>query len=72
VILEDHGAGETLMTIQHEQLPPEQVDSHQRGWGAVAVQLAGVLRGRGTHPAQLGDVLRGRGTHPARSDPQGP
>jgi uncharacterized protein YndB with AHSA1/START domain len=47
VILEDHGTGETLMTIEHEQLPPEQVDNHQRGWGTVAVQLGEALLARG-------------------------
>jgi len=46
VILEDHGADQTLMTIEHEQLPPEQVDPHQRGWGAIAAQLGGALGGR--------------------------
>ena len=47
VTLEDHGADETMMTIEHEQLPPEQVDSHQRGWGTIAVQLGEVLSARG-------------------------
>jgi len=46
VILEGHGADETLMTIEHEQLPPGQADPHQRGWEAIAVQLAGALSGR--------------------------
>jgi len=50
VLLEDHGAGQTLMTIEHQQLPPEQVDSHQRGWGAIAGQLAGALSGRAGGP----------------------
>jgi len=31
------------MTIEHEQLPPEQVDDHQRGWAAIAVQLGEAL-----------------------------
>jgi uncharacterized protein YndB with AHSA1/START domain len=39
VSLQPHGAEQTLMTIEHEQLPPEQVDRHQRGWDAIAVQL---------------------------------
>jgi uncharacterized protein YndB with AHSA1/START domain len=47
VILEDHGADETLMTIEHEQLPPEEVDNHQRGWGAITVQLGEALGTRG-------------------------
>ena len=45
VTLEDHGADETMMIIEHEQLPPEEVDSHQHGWGTIAVQFGGVLRG---------------------------
>jgi uncharacterized protein YndB with AHSA1/START domain len=44
VTLEDHGAGETMMTIEHEQLPPEEVDGHRHGWGTIAVQLGGVIR----------------------------
>ncbi len=47
VTLEDYGTGETLMTIEHEQLPPAEVDGHQRGWGAIAAQLDEALRGRG-------------------------
>jgi uncharacterized protein YndB with AHSA1/START domain len=47
VILEDHGADETLMTIEHEQLPADEVDNHQRGWGAITVQLAEALGARG-------------------------
>jgi len=47
VILEDHGPGETLMTIEHEQLPPGQADPHQRGWAAIAVQLGEALRACG-------------------------
>jgi uncharacterized protein YndB with AHSA1/START domain len=47
VSLEDHGADQTLMTIEHAQLPPEQADPHQRGWGAIAAQLAGALHARG-------------------------
>jgi uncharacterized protein YndB with AHSA1/START domain len=46
VTLEDHGADETMMTIEHEQLPPEEVGSHRRGWGTIAVQLGEAIRGR--------------------------
>ena len=46
VILEDHGADQTLMTIEHEQLPPEEVSPHQRGWEAIAAQLGEAVRGR--------------------------
>jgi hypothetical protein len=35
-----------MMTIEHEQLPPEQVSSHRRGWGAIVVQLGEALRER--------------------------
>jgi len=47
VTLEARGADETMMTIEHEQLPPEEVDSHQHGWGTIAVQLGGAIRRRG-------------------------
>lgn len=46
VILEAHGPGQTLMTIEHEQLPPGQAGRHERGWDAIAVQLGETLRGR--------------------------
>jgi uncharacterized protein YndB with AHSA1/START domain len=45
VTLEARGADETMMTIEHEQLPPEEMDTHQHGWGTIAVQLGGALRG---------------------------
>jgi uncharacterized protein YndB with AHSA1/START domain len=48
VTLEEHGTDETLMTIEHEQLPPEQTDSHRRGWGVIAVQLGDAIRKRGS------------------------
>jgi uncharacterized protein YndB with AHSA1/START domain len=44
VTLENHGTAQTMMTIEHEQLPPDQVDSHQRGWEAISVQLEEALR----------------------------
>ncbi len=47
VTLEDHGADETMMTIEHEQLPPAEADSHRRGWDRIAVQLGGALAERG-------------------------
>jgi len=46
VTLEARGADETMMTIEHEQLPPEEVDSHQHGWGTIAVQLGKTIRER--------------------------
>jgi uncharacterized protein YndB with AHSA1/START domain len=45
VILEDHGGDETMMTIEHEQLPLEEVDSHQHGWGTIAGQFGDAIRG---------------------------
>jgi uncharacterized protein YndB with AHSA1/START domain len=45
ITLENHGVSETMMTIEHEQLPPEEVDSHQRGWGTIALQLGEALCG---------------------------
>jgi uncharacterized protein YndB with AHSA1/START domain len=46
VTLEARGADETMMTIEHEQLPPEEMDTHQNGWGTIAVQLGGTIRER--------------------------
>ena len=46
VTLDARGADETMMTIEHEQLPPEEVDSHQHGWGTIAVQLGKTIRER--------------------------
>jgi len=43
VTLERHGADETMMTIEHEQLPPPEADSHRRGWSRIAVQLGGAI-----------------------------
>ena len=34
------------MTIEHEQLPPGEVDNRQRGWGAITVQLGEALGAR--------------------------
>jgi uncharacterized protein YndB with AHSA1/START domain len=45
ITLENHGVSETMMTIEHEQLPPEEVDSHQHGWGTIALQLGEALCG---------------------------
>jgi uncharacterized protein YndB with AHSA1/START domain len=58
VLLEDHGPDQTLMTIEHEQLPPEQVDGHERGWDAVAGQLGEALGARGCCPAARGHAPR--------------
>ena len=47
VTLEERDGDETMMTIEHEQLPPEQVSGHRRGWGAIAVQLGDAIGERG-------------------------
>ena len=44
VTFEPHGDDETLMTIDHAKLPPEEVDGHQTGWGQIAELLAQKLR----------------------------
>jgi uncharacterized protein YndB with AHSA1/START domain len=46
VTLDQHGAGETMMTIEHELLPPEQADDHARGWTAIAAQFDEALAAR--------------------------
>jgi len=43
VLLEPHEGGQTLMTIRHTQLPPGLADQHERGWEAIAGQLAAEL-----------------------------
>ena len=43
VLLEPHDGGQTLMTIEHTLLPPGLAGQHQRGWAAIADQLAGEL-----------------------------
>ena len=43
VFLEPRDNKQTLMTIQHTLLPPGLVGQHQRGWVAIAHQLAGEL-----------------------------
>jgi uncharacterized protein YndB with AHSA1/START domain len=44
VALEPHGTDETLMTIEHVQLPPDVVDRHEHGWALIAEQLAHLQR----------------------------
>ena len=43
VRLEPHGPAETLMTITHLRLPPGLAGQHERGWAAIAGQLAARL-----------------------------
>ena len=40
VTLDGHGDRQTLMTITHVLLPPDQVADHEGGWGTIAVQLS--------------------------------
>ena len=40
VLLEPRENAQTLMTIEHTLLPPGLVDQHERGWAAIAQQLA--------------------------------
>jgi hypothetical protein len=44
VTFEPHGDGETLMTIEHAQLPSEWRGDHEQGWGTIAGQLANKLQ----------------------------
>lgn len=39
VTFEPHGDGQTLMTIEHAQLPVGTRDDHDRGWTLIAEQL---------------------------------
>jgi uncharacterized protein YndB with AHSA1/START domain len=43
VLLEPREGNQTLMTIRHELLPPGLAGQHERGWAAIAGQLAGKL-----------------------------
>jgi uncharacterized protein YndB with AHSA1/START domain len=43
VLLEPRENAQTLMTIEHTLLPPGLVDQHERGWAAIAQQLAAAL-----------------------------
>jgi uncharacterized protein YndB with AHSA1/START domain len=45
VTLEPHGAADTLMTIEHELLPPEEAGRFRLGWEQIAAQLLAVLAG---------------------------
>jgi len=46
VTFEQHGVGETLMTIVHSQLPSTVVDDYLGGWVRVQDKLADVLTAR--------------------------
>jgi uncharacterized protein YndB with AHSA1/START domain len=43
VTFEPHGERDTLMTIDHAELPPGWRDDHEQGWGTIASQLAARL-----------------------------
>jgi uncharacterized protein YndB with AHSA1/START domain len=44
VTLIPHGDNQTLMTISHSALTPDQVDQHLQGWRLIAAQLEAALR----------------------------
>jgi uncharacterized protein YndB with AHSA1/START domain len=46
VLLEPREEGQTLMTIRHTLLPPGLAAQHERGWAAIAGQLAAELARR--------------------------
>jgi hypothetical protein len=46
VTLEGHGPDETMMTIEHEQLPAGERDDHRDGWTAISAQLGKALVAR--------------------------
>ena len=46
VTFEPSGADDTLMSIEHSLLPPEEFDNFHNGWIVTAEQLATVLTGR--------------------------
>lgn len=50
VTLEPHDGMDTLMTIHHALLPPDQVSNHEYGWTVVAGELDDVLRRRTEGP----------------------
>ena len=47
VTLEPHGEDQTLMTIDHAQLPPAWSPDHERGWSRIAEQLDWKIQARG-------------------------
>src|SRR5215472_3122004 len=55
VLLEPREDGQTLMTIRHTLLPPGLAGQHERGWEAIARQLAARLSAA---PPALGAALR--------------
>jgi len=62
VLLEPREDGQTLMTIRHTLLPPGLADQHERGWEAIAGQLAAKLS---TAPPKLGQPRAAPGVRPA-------
>ena len=46
VVFEPSGDAQTLMSIEHSLLPPEEFDSFQTGWEVTFDQLAALLHGR--------------------------
>jgi hypothetical protein len=56
VLLEPRGRQQTLMTIEHALLPPGLVGQHERGWAAIARQLADELAMPATAPPPAPDA----------------
>lgn len=52
VTFEPHGTGQTLMTIEHAQLPPDVLDGHRTGWGLIGAQLEAWMTSRTPRPSQ--------------------
>jgi uncharacterized protein YndB with AHSA1/START domain len=46
VTLQPHGSQETMMTIEHSQLPPQWTADHQQGWTRIAELLEARLAER--------------------------
>lgn len=46
VAFEPFGDDQTLMSIEHSLLPPEQFDKYDNGWTLTSDQLAALLQGR--------------------------
>jgi uncharacterized protein YndB with AHSA1/START domain len=49
VTIEPDGAEASVMTIEHELLPPALVPQHAHGWAAIARQLQAALAGTAAH-----------------------
>lgn len=50
VTIEPDGAGASIMTIEHDLLPPALVPQHAHGWTIISMQLQSRLRSAGGSP----------------------